>query len=175
MEIIGFIFLTSLLIRNYIKMPEILGLSKDNPKVKTARYTQILFLVFVIGVKLAPVFGLDEIFSSEINEKIYIGFYAVILMYFGNILPRVPLAEKTGINLPCYQCEKTSWRKITKISGYLFFILGFTMFTLNVCFNLKQVYEVALEMIFFVLFVVSLICILTYYLKIIFLRRAKKI
>ena len=41
--------------------PEFLGLSKENPKVKTARSIQILFLILIIGRELSSVLGLDGI------------------------------------------------------------------------------------------------------------------
>lgn len=46
---LGTILFIIFLVYTYIKAPEISGLSKDNPKIKTVRRMQIVFLIFTIA------------------------------------------------------------------------------------------------------------------------------
>jgi hypothetical protein len=135
MEIIGLILLVIWIIGAYIKAPEILGLSKENPKVKTARSIQILFLIFIIGRELSPVLGLDELFSNEINDKITIGINATVIMYFGNLSPKIQIYKNMELTNPWAIGDEKIWRKATKIFAYLSFLIAILMFVLSFYFD----------------------------------------
>ena len=161
MEIIGLILLVICIIGAYIKAPEILGLSKENPKVKTARSIQILFLIVIIGRELSPVLGLDELFSNEINDKITIGINAIVIMYFGNLLPKIPIYKNMELTNPWAIGDEKVWRKATKIFAYLSFLIAISMFVLSLYFDSAIVVPICQ----FIWFTIPLLYLLIYYNK----------
>lgn len=142
MEISGLLIITVFVIGVYIKAPDTLGLPKDNPKVKTVRRMQIAFLVVIIGRSLLPALGMDKLFSPEINDKIAVGINAIIIMYFGNLLPKVPIYRKMEKKNPWTTGDEKVWRKATKIFAYLSFLIAISMFILSFYFDSNTVVTV---------------------------------
>ena len=161
MERTGLILLVIWIIGAYIKAPEILGLSKENPKVKAARFIQILFLIVIIGRELSPVLGLDKLFSNEINDKITIGINAIVIMYFGNLLPKIQIYKNMGITNPWAIGDEKVWRKATKIFAYLSFLIAISMFVLSFYFDSTTVVPICQ----FIWFAIPLLYLLIYYNK----------
>ncbi|HSQ87653.1 hypothetical protein [Romboutsia sp.] len=161
MERIGLILLVIWIIGVYIKAPEILGLSKDNPKVKTARSIQLLFLLVIIGKELSPLLGLDELFSNEINDKMTIGINAIVIMYFGNLLPKIQIYKNMQLKNPWAIGDEKVWRKATKIFAYLSFLIAISMFVLSFYFDCAIVVPTCQ----FIWFAIPLLYLLIYYNK----------
>lgn len=161
MEIVGLILITISILGVYINAPNILGLSKDNPKVKTVRTIQILFLIVIIGRTLLPLLGMDKLFSPEINDKISVGINAIIIMYFGNLLPKIPIYKNIDIKNPWATGDKRVWRKATKIFSYLSFFIAISMFILSFYFDSIKVTTICQ----FIWFLIPLLYLLNYYNK----------
>lgn len=159
MGIVGLILITILILGVYINAPNILGLSKDNPKVKTVRIIQILFLIVIIGRALLPLLGIDKLFSPEINEKISVGINAIIIMYFGNLLPKIPIYKDINIKNPWATGDERIWRKATKIFSYLSFLIAISMFILSFYFDSNKVTTICQ----FIWFLIPLLYLLNYY------------
>ncbi|KDR95584.1 SdpI/YhfL protein family protein [Peptoclostridium litorale DSM 5388] len=158
---IGLILLVIWILGAYIKAPEILGLSKENPKVKTARCIQILFLIVILGRELSPVLGLDELFSNEINDKIIIGINAIVIMYFGNLLPKIQIYKNMETTNPWAIGDEKVWRKATKIFAYLSFLIAISMFVLSFYFDSAIVVQICQ----FIWFAIPLLYLLIHYNK----------
>ena len=161
MGIVGLILLATLIIGVYINAPSILGISKDNPKVKTARTIQILFLIVIIGRALLPFLGMDELFSSEVNGKISVAINAIIIMYFGNMLPKIPIYKNMEIKNPWSTGDEKVWRKATKIFAYLSFAIAIIMFVSSFYFYSSTVIKICQ----FIWFGIPLLYLLIYYNK----------
>lgn len=161
MGTIGLILIIILILGVYINAHNILGLSKDNPKVKTARSIQILFLIVIIGRALLPLLGVDKLFSPEINDKISVGINAIIIMYFGNLLPKIPIYKNMEIKNPWATGDEKVWRKAIKIFAYLSFFIAIAMFILSFYFESAKVITICQ----FIWFVIPLLYLLIYYNK----------
>lgn len=135
MENIGLILLVALLIINYVNAPEILGFSKDNPKVKTARRLQMVFLIIAVGKFIIPLLGIDEIFSYEVNDKVSVIINAIIIMYFGNLLPKLQIYKNIDIKYAWAIGDEKIWKKASKIFAYLSFVISIGMIILSFYFD----------------------------------------
>ncbi len=159
MGTVGLILMIILILGVYINTPNILGLSKDNPKIKTVRNIQILFLIVVVGRVLIPLLGIDNLFLLEINDKIYIGINAVIIMYFGNLLPKISMYKNMELKNPWTVGDEKIWRKATKIFAYLSFLIAIAMFILSFYFDSSKVITICQ----FIWIVIPLLYLLNYY------------
>ena len=159
MEIVGSILIIISILVVYINASNILGVSKDNPKVKTVRSIQILFLIVVVGRILIPFLGIDTLFSSEINDKISICINAVVITYFGNLLPKVPIYKNMHIKNPWTIGDEKVWRTATKIFSYLSFLIAISMFILSFYFDATKVITICQ----FIWFAIPLLYLLNYY------------
>lgn len=139
MDKLGTILFIIFLGYTYIKAPEISGLSKDNPKIKTVRRMQIVFLIFTIAKEFLPWLNLDNIGVYKTNTTIAIAINAIIIMYFGNILPKVVIYENLGNKVSWAVGDEKTWRKATKIFAYLSFIIAVSMFILSFYFEPSKV------------------------------------
>ncbi|WP_042274397.1 hypothetical protein [Faecalimicrobium dakarense] len=149
MEIVGLILITITILGVYINAPNMLGLSKDNPKVKTVRAIQILCLIVIISRTLLPLLGMDKLFSPEINDKISVGINAIIIMYFGNLLPKIPIYKNIEIKNSWATGDERVWRKATKVFSYLSFFIAISMFILSFHFDSSKVTTVCQFIWFF--------------------------
>lgn len=161
MEIVGLTLNTILILGLYIKAPNILGLSKSNPKVKTVRTIQMLLLIVIIGRALVPFLGIDKSFSTEIGDKISVGINAILIMYFGNLLPKIPIYKNIEIKNPWATGDEKVWRKAIKIFSYLSFLIAISMFILSFYFDSIKVTTIC-QLIWFL---VPLLYLLNYYSK----------
>lgn len=135
MEIVGLLLLASFLIINYVNAPKILGLSKDNPKVKTARKLQLAILIYVVARFLIPIFGIDELFSNEINGRLLVIVNAIAIMYFGNLLPKLQIYRKIDAKNTWATGDENVWKRASKIFAYLSFVIGIAMIILSFYFS----------------------------------------
>lgn len=139
MESVGLILLVTLSIINCINAPKTLGLSKDNPKVKTARKLQIIFLIFAIGSFIIISIGLDDIFSSGVNDKILVIINATIIMYFGNSLPKLQIYKNICASNTWAMGDEKIWKNTSKGFAYLSFFIGISMIILSFYFDANNV------------------------------------
>lgn len=128
-----------MIIAVYIYAPDITGFSKDNPKIKTTRSILVMFIVFIIGKEISLYLGADKFFSSEINDKISVGITAIMIMYFGNLAPKLPNYKKIGKRNTWMIGDEKIWKRATKIFGYLSFAVGISMFIFSFFFNPDKV------------------------------------
>lgn len=159
MGIVGLILITTFILGIYINAPNILGLSKSNPKVKTVRTIQILFLIVILGRTLFLILGIDKLLSHEINDKIWVGINAIIIMYFGNSLPKIPICKNLEIKHPWATNDERVWRKATKIFSYLSFFIAIAMFILSFYFDSIKVITICQ----FIWFLIPSLYLLNYY------------
>ncbi|MCR8743717.1 hypothetical protein [Romboutsia lituseburensis] len=139
MEIVGLILLATLSIINCINAPKTLGLSKDNPKVKTAQKLQIIFLIFAIGSFIVLSIGLDDIFSSGATDKILVIINAAIIMYFGNSLPKLQIYKNICASNTWAMGDEKIWKYAGKGFAYLSFLIGILMIILSFYFDANNV------------------------------------
>lgn len=161
METIGLMLIISVILGVYIKAPDVLGISKDSPKVKTVRRIQILFLIVIISHNLLPHLGVCTLFSPEINDKISVGINSVIIIYFGNSLPKVPIYKNIDKKYPWAMGDERVWRKATKIFSYLSFFIAVSMFILSFYFDSIKVTTICQ----FIWFLIPSLYLLNYYNK----------
>jgi len=142
MDKLGTILFIILVGYTYIKAPEISGLSKENPKIKTIRRMQIVFLIFILGKEILPWLNLDNIALYKTNVIITIAINAMIIMYFGNILPKVAIYKNLGNKVSWAAGDERIWRKATKIFAYLSFFIATLMLILSFYFDPSKVVTV---------------------------------
>ena len=128
---LGFMLNIILIIAAYIYVPDITGFSKDNPKIKTARSILIMFIIFSMGKEILIYLNADKLFSNEVNDKIYIGINSIMIMYFGNLSPKLINYKNIGTRNAWMIGDEKIWRKATKIFAYLSFVMSISMFILS--------------------------------------------
>lgn len=161
MAIAGLILLVGFLLINYINAPKLLGLSKENPKVKTGRRLLMVIMIFSIGRFLILELGLDKVFSPEVNDRITVIVNALIIMYFGNILPKLQVYKDIDVKKPWAGGDEKVWKKASKVFAYLSFVIGILMIILSFFFDSMKVRTVC----HLIWFGIPLLYILFYYNK----------
>ena len=128
---LGFMLNIILIIAAYIYVPDITGFSKDNPKIKTARSILIMFIIFIMGKEILIYLNAVKLFYNAVNDKIYIGINSIMIMYFGNLSPKLINYKNIGKRNAWMIGDEKIWRKATKIFAYLSFVMSISMFILS--------------------------------------------
>lgn len=104
--------------------PQIAGLSKDNPKVKTMRRLNRAAMVLIIlffGIFEWVPSARDFIMKNEEITGMLIA--AAIMIVIGNAAPKLPFNRYMGLRLPWTVRDEVSWRAAHKLMGYITFPL----------------------------------------------------
>lgn len=123
-----------------IQAPKIAKLSEDNPKVKTMRLlNRLTTLIVIIGTIFTTLSPVKNLFSQKTNELILIGVVSILIMFFGNLSPKIPFNRYLGFRLPWTIRDEDTWKIAHKILGYLSFPIAIAMFILTFYFSVDKI------------------------------------
>ena len=119
----------------HTRLEKITGLSSENPKIKTMRRMNRLSMVFVVIFYLIPLTK-----NGLIGNVPYQFFLLITIMIFsGNIAPKLPFNKYMGLRLPWTTKDETTWKIANRLLGYLTFPLVLIMAFLYFCFDKSDI------------------------------------
>ena len=114
----------------YRKLPQLSGISEDNPKGKTLRFVTV-FNVLLLGgaVIFAVLVERGVLVLTETQARLVLPvLFAVVILVFGNVAPKLPHNRYTGLRLPWTVRDEESWLIAHRLLGYLSFPCGILCF-----------------------------------------------
>lgn len=119
--IMGLFTLSALIVID-IFTPQIAGLSKDNPKLKTMRRLNHLTMALIV-VSFAVIQWIPAVKTLFLeNETMFsTTIAAVIMILIGNTAPKLPFNRYMGLRLPWTVRDEMTWRIAHKLLGYITF------------------------------------------------------
>lgn len=113
------IFMVTLLIQN---AELVSGLSNDNPKIKTFKRMNGMLLFVIFGALIAINYINENGLMSKKTVECYVVFsFAILMMAFGNYLPKIPFNRYMGYRLPWTVRDSEVWQKTHRMLGMLAF------------------------------------------------------
>lgn len=101
------------------------GLSSDNPKVKTYKKMAIITFFVTIGIMLVSQYvSKNDVIDSKTMECYMVFGVSILMMLFGNYIPKIPHNRYMGYRLPWTIRDAEVWYKTHKLLGNLAFIIG---------------------------------------------------
>ena len=119
----------------HTRLEKIAGLSSENPKIKTMRRTNRLSMVFVVILYLIPLAKKDLIGNVPYQFFLLI----TIMIFSGNIAPKLPFNKYMGLRLPWTTRDENTWKIANRLLGYLTFPLVLIMAILYFCFDKSDI------------------------------------
>lgn len=105
-----------------VYMPQITNLSDDNPKVKTMRKLNRLFMILTV-ICISVISWLPEIkdLLAKPEGMGVTAIVAVVMAIFGNTAPKIPFNRYMGLRLPWTVRDEDTWKVAHKLLGYITF------------------------------------------------------
>lgn len=107
-------------------LPELSGVSPDNPKAKTIRQVTLFNITLITGAAaLAYLIKSGDIRLSERQYSYLLPvIISAVILFFGNIAPKLPFNRYTGLRLPWTVTDEETWILAHRLLGYLSFPCG---------------------------------------------------
>lgn len=118
----------------HIRLEKITGLSRENPKLKTMRRMNRFSVVFVAIVYLIPLANND--WMDNVPYQFFL--LITIMIFSGNIAPKLPFNKYMGLRLPWTTRDEHTWKIANRLLGYLTFPLVLLMAILFFCFDQSE-------------------------------------
>jgi len=149
----------------YKHLPQLSNVSENNPKVKTLKGITIANIILVIALVILAVLVEKQIvvWTDEQASWILPAIFAVIIIGFGNVAPKVPHNRYTGLRLPWTVSDEETWIVAHRILGYISVPCGL------LCFagvgNLDRAALISVVMLFVWILVPGILSYIFYYKK----------
>lgn len=129
--ILGILAIISLVVLDR-QASKIVGLSEDNPKVKTFRFLN-MFTIFI--AMLCFIFASwsqnNQTSITKDNKTLIIGLISIFIMFFGNLSPKIPFNRYLGLRLPWTIRDEETWKAAHRLVGYSSFPIAIAMFIMS--------------------------------------------
>ena len=114
----------------------IVGLSENNPKVKTFRLLNMLTIfIAILCFTFASSSTNNQISITEDNKTLVIGLISIFIMFFGNLSPKIPFNRYLGLRLPWTIRDEETWKVAHRLVGYSSFPIAIIMFVMSFFIN----------------------------------------
>lgn len=114
-----------ILLMVHVFMPQLAGLPKDNPKIKTMRRINLLTMGVIFGLFLAHRFVPEKVYEDK--DRFLLPFSVAVVLLVGNAAPKIPVNPVMGIRLPWTRRDPDTWRAAHRVLGYCTFPVAFLM------------------------------------------------
>lgn len=114
----------------YFNLPKMSNVSEDNPKVKTLRLVTIFNVIVIVSLVAFAVLlenGIIVLSEKQMNFLLPT-IFAVLIIVFGNIAPKIPHNRYTGLRLPWTVRDEDTWIVAHRILGYISIPCGILCF-----------------------------------------------
>lgn len=110
----------------YRHLGELTDISNDNPKIKTLSDITIFNIaVLAICVFASILIGTGFWKIGENEEKYFAALIVtVVILFSGNIAPKLPYSKHTGLRLPWTVTDEDTWIVAHRVLGYVSIPLG---------------------------------------------------
>lgn len=125
--------------------------TKPQSEDTTSFISNKLYLILLSIVPLVSLFCTVMIFSEALQLKLDLftiiqAFFAVLYFIGGNYLPKIRRNRFVGTKLPWTSRSDYNWNKTNRLTGWLFFILGF-IFLINIFVRVNGWYILGLALV----------------------------
>ena len=105
----------------YRHMGDLTDIAGDNPKMKTLKGITIFNGILVIVGVVAAVLIRTEFWNFSANSEKYFAaaVVAVVILFSGNVAPKLPFNRYTGLRLPWTVMDEDTWLVAHRILGYV--------------------------------------------------------
>lgn len=107
-----------ILLMVHVFMPQLAGLSKDNPKIKTMRRINLLTMGVILGLFLAHRFVPEKVYEDK--NRFLLPFSVAVVLLVGNAAPKIPVNPVMGIRLPWTRRDPDTWRGADSFRIFLY-------------------------------------------------------
>lgn len=129
--ILGILAIISLVVLDR-QAGNIVGLSENNPKVKTFRLLNMLTIfIAILCFMFASSSTNNQISITEDNKTLVIGLISIFIMFFGNLSPKIPFNRYLGLRLPWTIRDEETWKVAHRLVGYSSFPIAIIMFVMS--------------------------------------------
>lgn len=129
--ILGILAIISLVVLDR-QAVNIVGLSENNPKVKTFRLLNMLTIfIAILCFMFASSSTNSQISITEDNKTLVIGLISIFIMFFGNLSPKIPFNRYLGLRLPWTIRDEETWKVAHRLVGYSSFPIAIIMFVMS--------------------------------------------
>lgn len=119
------------------------GLSSDNPKIKTFKKMSIMALFIAFGMMCVDQYiNTQELMNKKVIECYVVFGISIVMMIFGNYIPRIPFNKYLGYRLPWIVRDENIWRKTHKLFGFLAFPIAILQSIFIFFFPIRKVVEI---------------------------------
>ena len=110
----------------YRHINELTSLSDDNPKGKSLKAITIFNVtIFLICVVIAVLIGAGIVSSDNDGRYFAAMIVSAVILFGGNIAPKLPFSKHTGLRLPWTVTDEKAWIAAHRIIGYISIPLAF--------------------------------------------------
>lgn len=101
------------------------SISESNPKMKTLKKVTLFNTGLLIACGAAVLLDYTEIISIPVENQKYLAAFIIIvvIVFTGNMSPKLPFSRHTGLRLPWTVMDEETWIVAHRIIGYLAFPL----------------------------------------------------
>lgn len=104
----------------YRHLGDLTDISSDNPKMNTLKTVTIFNISILVGcVIFAILTGTDVIRLDNDGKYFAAAIVAAVLLFTGNIAPKLPFSKHTGLRLPWTVADEGTWIVAHRILGYV--------------------------------------------------------
>lgn len=98
-----------------------LSISESNPKMKTLKKVTLFNTGLLIACGAAVLLDYTEIISIPVENQKYLAAFIIIvvIVFTGNMSPKLPFSRHTGLRLPWTVMDEETWIVAHRIIGYL--------------------------------------------------------
>lgn len=129
--ILGILAIISLVVLDR-QAGNIVGLSENNPKVKTFRLLNMLTIfIAILCFMFVSSSTNNQISITEDNKTLVIGLISIFIMFFGNLSPKIPFNRYLGLRLPWTIRDEETWKVAHRLVGYSSFPIAMIMFVMS--------------------------------------------
>lgn len=110
----------------YRHLEDLTDISKGNPKMKTLKTVTIFNIsILILCIVFAFLTGTDVIKLDDDGRYFAASIVAAVLLFTGNIAPKLPFSKHTGLRLPWTITDESTWIVAHRILGYVSVPLSF--------------------------------------------------
>lgn len=97
------------------------SISESNPKMKTLKKVTLFNTGLLIACGAAVLLDYTEIISIPVENQKYLAAFIIIvvIVFTGNMSPKLPFSRHTGLRLPWTVMDEETWIVAHRIIGYL--------------------------------------------------------
>jgi len=97
------------------------SISSGNPRMKTLKLVTVFDGILFTAIVVLIILGETGIIRLDEKSEVYLvcGLFIVLILFLGNISPKLPFNRHTGLRLPWTLADEDTWVVAHRLLGYL--------------------------------------------------------